>query len=252
MTPGGAPGGGVTPGGRGVGRGGRTPYVGKKVRLSAEQSYWLGAVTLPWEGTFLPTGGGDGYDGREMTIEEAVTHGRGWKKDELPTIVFVYDPSSKAHMKSLTKVSQDARFVSASHYFNLFRVDARTIKDRRLKRKVKEPTFFLFRANGASAGVVKKAMSYKQLQRPVSGIFQEDFAKSEEEALASMSAVLARRSWVEDEIRRYETVLFDPVTGKLQPGVKDRIAKYKEELKDLRKHEKMLTRLRSGALVASR
>lgn len=221
--------------------------------MSSEQSYWLGAVTLPWEGTFLPRDGGDGYDGREMTIDQAVAARgakKGWKLKELPTIVFVYDPSKKNHMKSLSKVSGDKKFISASHYFNLFRVDVRTIQDKKIRKGLKDATFMVFKANGKKVATLKKAMSFKPFKKPFTKLFESDFNKPLDSALSSMGAVLARRAWVEDEIRRHETVLFDPVTGKVQQNIKDRIAEYKKELKNLKLHEEILVRLQRGALAS--
>lgn len=244
--------GGTTPRGAG-GRGVRGPYRGgKKTRMSSEQSFWLGAVTLPWEGTFLPRDGGEGYDGREMTIEQAVAARdakNGWKMKQLPTIVFVYDPSKKDHMKSLAKVSGDKKFISASRYFNLFRVDVRTIKDKKTRKGLGQPTFMVFKANGDKVASVAKATSFKPFTKSFGKVFESDFAKSLDSAVASMGAVIARRAWAEDEIRRHETVLFDPVTGKVQQNIKLAIAKYKKELRNLKLHESILVRLQRGALV---
>ena len=186
-----------------------------------------------------------------MTVEQAVAD-KGWKMKKLPTIVFLYDPADKSHLKSLAKVSSDKTFISASHYFNLFRVDVRTIEDKKMRRKLKEPTFVIFKANGKKVASVKKAMSIKPLQKSLSRVFEADFGKPLTNATAAMGAVLARKAWVEDEIRRHETVLFDPVTGKLQQNIKKAIADYKKELKDLDMHKSILTRLASGALVASK
>jgi len=211
-------------------------------------------VTLPWEGTFLPRGGGDGYDGREMTIEQAVaSRGKaaGWKMKRLPTIVLVYDPSNKNHMKSLGKVSSDKTFVSASRYFNLFRVDVRTIQDKKVRRRLKEATFIMFQADGTKVASVKKPMSVKPMTKSLDKVFVADFGKSLKTAAASMGAVLARKAWVEDEIRRHETVLFDPITGKLQQNIRAAIANYKKELKDLAVHEAILTRLQAGSIVSN-
>ena len=246
--------GGVTPRGAGAGRGSRGPYRGgKKVRISSEQSFWIGAVTLPWEGTFLPQGGAEGYDGRELTVEESVASRdakSGWKMKSLPTIVFVYDPSDKGDMKSLAKVSSDKKFISASHYFNLFRVDVRTIKNPKVRKSLKQATFMVFNANGEKVAAVTKPSSFKSFTRPFRKVFDSDFAKPLDGAVTSMGAVIARRAWVDDEIRRHETVLVDPVTGKIQQNIKAAIAAYKKERKSLDLHEAILVRLQRGAGAA--
>ena len=246
--------GGVTPRGAGAGRGSRGPYRGgKKVRMSSEQSFWIGAVTLPWEGTFLPRGGAEGYDGRELTVEESVASRdakNSWKMKPLPTIVFVYDPSDKGDLKTLAKVSGDKKFISASHYFNLFRVDVRTIKNPKVRKSLKQATFMVFNANGEKVAAVTKASSFKPFTRSFQKVFDADFAKPLDGAVTSMGAVIARRAWVDDEIRRHETVLVDPVTGKIQQNIKAAIAAYKKERKSLDLQEAILVRLQRGAGAA--
>jgi len=98
---------------------------------------------------------------------------------------------------------------------------------------------------------VKKPMSVKPMTKSLDKVFVADFGKSLKTAAASMGAVLARKAWVEDEIRRHETVLFDPITGKLQQNIRAAIANYKKELKDLAVHEAILTRLQAGSIVSN-
>ena len=188
-----------------------------------------------------------------MALEQAIKNRKAWKIKDRPTIVLLYDPSKKDHMKSLSKVSKDRSFVSASHYFNLLRIDVRTINDRKVRKGIgKDAMYVLFQANGDRVAAVKKPMSGKPFTKHFDKIMLSDFGKSRQKCIASMGAVLAREAWVEDEIKRHETVLIDPLSGKVQENIKKAIADYRKELKDLKLHQDILVRLRQGALTASR
>jgi len=214
----------------------------KKVRFSAEQRYWLGAVKLPWEGRFLPEQGGQGYDSTEMSIEDAVSSRGGWRKENptLPTIVCVYDPSSSVHMTDLLKVSEDRKFVSAARYFHLVRVDVRSIRDDGRWGGLKRAAFLVFGRDGKPAGIVRVAEGYRAFRAPFERVFRADFRRSADQAVRDMGAVLARRAWVEAEIEQQAGMLCDPISGELRPRVRDRIAVRKAELRSLKQHEAKL------------
>jgi hypothetical protein len=198
----------------------------------------------------LKVSGEEGYGDRELTMDEAVARG-GWAKRKLPTLVFVYDPSEKNDMAALQAISADSDFVAASHFFNLVRLDRRSVKDKDLAKSLGEDHGFVsYRANGTRIGDAKKARTAKDVLKIMSPAFEKDFVTSMDSSVALMRAVLARRAFLEDEIKRHEAVVICPVTGITQHDVKEELVGFRKELGDLKIHEERLTTLSREAFAA--
>lgn len=253
--------GGVTPG-RGLGgpnggggRGGVTPRGGKKGKFSREQEFWLGVITLPWVGTFLPKGGEAGYAATELTLDEAVKGLGGahaWKLQKRPTIVLAYDPSQPAHMKIVGAVEKNADLKVAARYFNLLRIDVRMVTGKKsLPDPTKDVTFYVYRANGTRVASVKSPTDVTALLKAIEPVFISDYENPASNAIAAMGAILARRTFVADEITRHELVVICPDCGKRNITVADRLAELRKEDQDLTARMDQLVKVRSGALVAS-
>lgn len=257
MTGGGGTAGGPN-GGGGVGRGGRggiTPRGGKKGKFSTEQEFWLGVITLPWDGTFLPKGGEAGYAGTELTLDEAVKGQGGanaWKLLKRPTLVMAYDPSQPAHLKTAGAIEKDADLKVAAGYFNLKRIDVRSVTGKKsLPEPGKDIVFYVYRANGERVATVKAPTDIKEVMKAIEPVFVSDYENPASNAIKEMGALVARRAWVADEIKRHETVVICPDCGKRNITVADRLVELRKEDKDLVAKMDLLAKVRPGALVAS-
>lgn len=233
---GGATGRGGTGGASPAGRfGGGSASRGKKVKVSGgEASYWLGAVTLPWIGAALPKHAvRDGYGGTEASFDEAVGGAGGeqaWKLKSLPSLVLVYDPTSKTHMKSVLDLEKNRDFAVATHFFNLVRVDVRSIGLDEHKKEMGETVQVLvYDSKGLRTKTLADPKSAEVLLKAMEPIFISDFGRRMETAIAGMGTVLARKAWVEDEIKRHETVVICPDCGKKQITVADRLKELRTE-----------------------
>ena len=97
---------------------------------------------------------------------------------------------------------------------------------------------------------MKKARTAKEVLKVMAPAFDQDFAQDMDSSISMMRAVLARRAFIEDEIKRYEAVVICPVTGVTQHNVKDSLVGFRKELGDLKIHEERLTRVVPEALAA--
>ncbi|MSR74816.1 MAG: hypothetical protein EXS14_05015 [Planctomycetes bacterium] len=176
----------------------------------------------------------DGYGGSEASFDEAVGGAGGeqaWKLRALPSLVLVYDPTSKPHMKCVLDLEKSRDFAVASHFFNLVRVDVRTVVVAEHKADLGEGVQVLvYDAAGLRTKTVSDPKSAEALLKVMEPIFISDFGRRMDSAVAGMGAVLARKVWVEDEIRRHETVVICPDCGKKQVSIADKLKELRGEL----------------------
>ncbi len=258
-TPGGAPTAGPAGGGRGgPGRGGATPNLGKKGRFSNEQNYWLGVLKMPWDGTFLPKGNNEaGYAGTQLSVDDAI-RGKGgagaWKLKKRPTIVFVYDPSEREHAKAAHDVEAFHDMKVAANYFNLVRLDVRTIEDKALLAEAaNKPLFLLYGSSGERVSAVKAPKDAgRDVYKAVSPLLEAEYGMSAGEAVAKMGVILARQAWVKDEIKRHEAVVICPDCGKKNDSVCTSLEGLRKELKDLEANKEASARVKDGAVSKAR
>jgi hypothetical protein len=174
-----------------------------------------------------------------------------WKLKPLPTIVLVYDPSKKDHIKAAFDAENNKEFKIAASYFNLVRIDSRTITN---KRSVAElggvPTFYIYRATAERVAVVKAPEDGQVLVKALDPVFEQDFGVPASNAISAMGTVLARKSWIDDEIRRHEAVVICPDCGKKNITVQERLAELRKELGELKAREGQFATVRPGVLVS--
>lgn len=267
-TPGPGPSGGITPGpagggstpgvgGRGGATGGRPGYGGlRKPKFSSDQTYWLGAIETPWEAAFLPVDAREGYAGSELSLDDAVAGQGGssaWKLEKMPTLVAVYDPSKRAHMRVMGDLDKDRDFKAASPFFNLERIDVRTVKDDAFKKSYsKDVTLVVYRANGERAGEVTMSTrrSVDSLMKIFDEVFSQDHGMDRVDAVSQMGRILAREAWVKDAVKRYEAVVICPDCGAPREEHQTELRKFQKELRELKASKDGLTKVRAG--VAAR
>lgn len=232
---------------------GRTT-MSPRAKKNGTARYWFGAVRLRWEGTFLPRPTGGGYESRELAFDEAVRGLGGdssWKLKDRPTLIMVYDPSSKKDINLAGLVEQNTDFVAASKFFNLLRIDRRSIQDKKLAKKFKkEARFLLYTAKGVPAGSVRDNGTARKLIAAMKPIISKDYGTKASKAIANMATVLSRKAWIKETIRINEHNVICADCGKKDERVTGRLVKLRQALVDLKSKERGL--LVRGKEVAAR
>lgn len=234
--------GGTTPGtGRGHGMG--RPRVGR-LKVDRMTRAMLGAVRLEWQAGFLPKNSTNGYDGSEYSIDEAVKGFGGdsaWALEDKPTLVMVYDPSRSDDMIFITNLDDDRSFVAASYYFNLIRVDVRSITDDEKKKKLKKGhQLLVYDAAGKRTNVIKGKASPNSVVKKLQKRIEADYGRSGRLAISEMESVLARKAVLKSQLKIQEGKLIDPETGRTNQRAEDRIRLFRRELKGLKNEERDL------------
>ncbi|MAG58298.1 MAG: hypothetical protein CMJ83_18585 [Planctomycetes bacterium] len=259
QTPPGAPQPGTTPAGKGHGtggagapgggrghgaRGGTSRYAGRKAKFSAANRYLLGAVKLPWEPSFLPRDDRNGYDGREHSFDEAVRGFGGdksWSLQSKPTLVFVYNAGNKNDMTIVGKLDETPGFVAASYFFNLIRVDVRTITNADLKKKYKKgASILVYKANGERVTTLRGNLNPNGVVRSLKPVIEADYGRPGSGAIAQMESVLARKAMLKKQLKMQEAKLIDPATGQINKTVSDRVTRIRRELRRVKNEEEGL------------
>lgn len=243
---GGTSGGRGAPGGGAPSRGGKYgPYKGKTDRTS---KYWLGSINLPWEGSFLPSVEKDGYAGRELGVDEAVANAKeGWKLADRPTMVLVYDPSQRTHVVAMGRAEDDASFVSAARFFNLVRVDVRTIRrSEEAGRYAGEAVFLVYDADGKRQARVETPRHGGELVEVMKPVIEQDYGTSASALMAKMGTLISRKAALERRMEKHQRNLFDPATGKRRPEVAAEVKKIEAEIKKLDAAQKKLLERSEG------
>lgn len=123
------------------GRGFR-PSLGGRSNPKRARNSWNDRINVPWRAVFPPVDGKQGYDGSVAALREGLVRPAsdgGWDRDHVPSLVLVYDPSDKKHLKAIYGLERDARFNAAAWVFNCFKVDARQLDKR--KRQLRLSVF---------------------------------------------------------------------------------------------------------------
>lgn len=236
-TAGGGTGGGFNPTGAATG--------GSAVRakkISKADIYWLGALGIPWHTAFLPEDAEEGYTGEELDVGRAVRGEGGesaWKLEKRPTIVTIYDPSSKQHIGNLANLETDPRFVAGSRFFNLVRVDVRSIRNKKIARKYKKgPHYLVYSAGGSLVKHLKRPPAANKLVAVVEKVIAKEFRRKPTEAINTIGRITARKGWVEDRIAANAKVVVCPDCGKKNEKAAATLAELKKELAQLEEREK--------------
>ena len=102
-------------------------------RPKRSRSPWADSIRAPWQPAFAPLSENrDGYDAELLPVEQGITKTQaegGWKRVNELAMLLVWDPGSKTHRDAVAAMESDARFLGASHLFDCFRVDARSLKN---------------------------------------------------------------------------------------------------------------------------
>lgn len=247
-------GGGVTS--RGGASGGATQTPGKghghtPTRLKNKRSFndrttraLLGAVVLEWQAGFLPKQRRAGYESREYSIDQAVRGLGGdsaWALENRPTMVMLYDPSSTPDMLFISALDDHPRFVAASYYFNLVRVDIRTIEDDDKKKKHKRgQRLVVYNTAGYRKSTIQGPVSAASVVKKLQAVIRDDYGRSGKEAIRDMEDVLARKAVLKNQLKLQEARLIDPRTGRRNQGVSDRLRRIRRELRAIDAERKAL------------
>lgn len=130
------------------------PNPGGRGNPKRARNSWNDRIGIAWRAVFPPVDSKQGYDASIASLREGVSRPvatGGWERDEMPSLVLVYDPSDSEHLKAIIALRRDARFTAATWVFNCFKVDARQLdkRQRQLRLAVFEKDGQLVREYGA-------------------------------------------------------------------------------------------------------
>lgn len=235
--------GGTTP--RPTGRTTPAHGLGKK---NSSTRFFYGAIKLAWEGSFLPRPTTDGYEGRELDFGEAARGLGGpsrWKLRDRPTLVMVYDPSSKNDIAVVGQIDERPNFVAAAQFFNLVRVDRRSIQNKQtLEPFRKGIRFLLYHADGTPAGMVKDRGSSRKLLAGMSSVIRRDYGRNGKKLIKEMLTNTSRMAWVKKTIELNEPHLVCSCCGEKDKRVRKTIVTLHRALEDLKTKKRSLLRRR--------
>jgi hypothetical protein len=241
---GGSVGGGTTPksprGGttadRGQARFGNSRFAKSKTLV---EGYLELAIKLPWEGSFLPSEERSGYDAGQVDIDDAVLGMGGadaWPLEDKPTLVFLYDPSRPEDLASAVRLDEDRDFCAAAAYFNLRRLDVRTIKSKKILKDYRTGgVIVVYDASGTRHSVLKGGAELypRAILKALEPVIRKDFGRPGSVAIAQMESVRARKVMLTNQLRAQEGKLFDAGTGERDQDVSDRVNRIRRELRKL-------------------
>lgn len=203
-------------------------------------------MTLPWEAAFLPRDQRAGYDARELTLEEAVKSRASvgpWRLDGRPVLILVYDPARREQVALQVNLEQQPSFVAASRFFNLIRVDIKSVENRKTKKRFRKlPAFLVFDGNGSGGGTLAgdRANDVLVIMKPA---IARNYRQTASKLLARMTNVLARQAAVKAAIAALDNRASCPRCGVLHDKAKERRLLFKKELKGLLAAEASLVQM---------
>lgn len=201
----------------GAAKGGRrsSPNFGAKKGRAAP---WLGEIRIPWKTAFVTPR--QGYDARLGDLDASLRDG-GWGRSGRPSLVMLYDPSRKAHQNAIDALDKDTRVRAASHLFNCFRVDARSVG-------AKEADVVL-RAYDASGGLVVQVKGaratkvFDALRATWKRCGKSDLSK----VLPRVDAIVSGIAWCDHHMLWMETKIICPDCGHEREDVVETLGQMK-------------------------
>jgi len=226
----------VNPGPRGRGVGRATP----RARSKARSSPWLNRIKVPWQAAFLPLTDHGGYQGQAASISQALKMSPGeggWVRDDSPSLVLTYDPSVKGGMKALRSLEDDARFLNASHLFNCFRIDSRS-----LPAGSKGASLSVFRRDGTLVGAVNGDGRLRGGYALLRKSFDEKTGGNLDRSLPHVQQALQAIAQAEYSLQSLGRNAVDPASGKVRSAavktmksIARKLAGWKTALEHLKK-----------------
>lgn len=240
----GQPGGGTTPALGGTTRlnsgpkGGRSPRprVGSPKKF---RNLWTDRITVDWTPVFPPVDAQKGYDGSAQGLAQGVKRpvsDGGWDRDDAPSIVLVYDPSSKSDLKTIAALERDNRFKVATWVFNAFKIDARqlTKKERGLRLLVFD-----------NKGTLVKELTGKNMRKamkPMETAYRASTKRSLSKVMPHLERNVGGIAYCKEKIAWLESRIVCTDCGKAHDTPKN-IAKFK---KDMGRYEEALAGFRGN------
>jgi len=198
-------------------------------------SPWLKTMQIDWTPAFALAPEHEGYDSLAASIAtalEAPAVQGGWKKKDRPSLVVVWNPRSEDHRKLLEMLRADDRFNTATHLFNCYRIDSRSLRD------ADPRTIYLsaFRKGGRHVGYVsgkrKLKGEFDLLER--TWALDHDGARLTK-ALPPVRAALKQVARADYQIERLEKLIVCPHCGERRDDIQKQIARLRKQREEARK-----------------
>lgn len=202
---------------------GRVRFTPVKRRTS-----WIDAVKIDWTTAFPPPADpGAGYAKRIGSVDDAVKKSvgdGGWNRAKRPTIVLLYDSSSKKHLAALATLESEVRFKVASYIFNCFRVDVRGLPG-------KPDGKVAIRAYSRDGDFVGEKSGLKRIPNAfklIDGVFAADYGKASLGKAANwLQGVLSNRAYTDHLLEHHGKTIQCEHCGGCNPGTVAMIHKLK-------------------------
>ena len=187
---------------------------------------WTDRVSVTWNAVFPPADARAGYDevaaGLSQGISRSPAEG-GWVRDDASSLVLVYDPSDRRHLKVIASLESDKRFRVATWVFNVFKVVGRQLpKDQQGLR------LLVFDKDG----VLVKGLAGKQV-RQVMGSMEAAYLASTKRKLSDVMPHIERNvggiAYCKEKIAWLESRIVCADCGKAH-DVPESIAKFKKDM----------------------
>ncbi|MAG55416.1 MAG: hypothetical protein CMJ83_03910 [Planctomycetes bacterium] len=211
----------------------------------------MGALRLGWDTRGLPRGRTRGYEGEEVGLDKAVLGSGGtfaWSLKKRPTLVFIYNPHTRADISSLYRFESEGWFVASSRFCDLVRVDVSQVKDK--------GTLELYKKGGTLVLYCSERHRYQslsgnklrggQVARNVAALIQHELGRPGWQAITKMADLTRKRVAIQTRKQIEERKLIDPKTGKTNAATMVRIRGLSQELKDLEQAEHGLLKRKPG------
>ncbi|MAG32923.1 MAG: hypothetical protein CL908_18760 [Deltaproteobacteria bacterium] len=200
-------------------------------------------VDVDWKPEFPPPlDDVKGYDGRLATIGEALKRPEekgGWSRDTKPSIVVVYDPSKKNHIKAIGALESDNRFKAATRLFNCFKVDARAVS----KKPRESVELRAYLPDGTLVGSVAGTRRLPRAWNLVADAFEKTHKQPLSRIVPWMERMLGTHAYIQNMIDHHQKKLIcdhcggtNTLTIKVVHDLKKRRDDYAEKLAKFLSH----------------
>jgi len=165
----------------------------------------------------------------------------------------IYNPRLRRDTMTSLNLDQDPRFIAASRYCDLRKVDVKTINNKKVAREYQPGgTLLLFCSQRhRMISLHGPKLSAAAVLPFLIDLIEHEFGTSGHEAIARMQVILARRAELKAQATAQERKLFSARTGKIDRKVAKRLRGIQQELETLEETETAMINAKRAERCAS-